>query len=159
MLITRNDAVVVAQPRVVTQSGKQATVLIGTKFPIVFFDPRAGQFQVQYVDIGVKLQVKPVVMDDGYVVMDIQPDVSQFLQLINNQFPETATRQANINCRVKDGNTLVLGGLINESEATTVAKIPFLGDIPVLGQFFRNIGKTRSKNEVVIMVTPKILND
>lgn len=159
LLITRNDAVVVAQPRVVTQSTKQATILIGNKFPIVFFDPRAGQFQVQYVDIGVKLQVKPVAMDDGYVMMDVQPDVSQFVALINNQFPETATRQANISCRIKDGNTLVLGGLISESEATTLQKIPFLGDIPVLGTFFRNLSKTKSKNEVVIMVTPKILND
>ena len=129
LLIQQNDAVVVASPRVVTQSTKQATILIGTKFPIVFFDPRAGQFQVQYVDIGVKLQVKPVATDDGFVVMDIQPDISQFVALINNQFPETATRQANLSCRIKDGSTLVIGGLINETEVTTVTKIPFLGDI------------------------------
>jgi len=158
-LVTRNDAIVVAQPRVVTLSGKQATVLIGTKFPIVFFDPRAGQFQVQYVDIGVKLQVKPVVMSDGYVQMEIQPDVSQFIALINNQFPETATRQANITCRVKDGDTLVLGGLINENDQTALQKIPFLGDIPVLGNFFRQTAKSKSKNEVVILVTPKVVNN
>jgi len=159
MLISQNDAVVVAQPRLVTQSTKQATILIGNKFPIVFFDPRAGQFQVQYVDIGVKLQVKPVATDDGFVVMDIQPDVSQFVALINNQFPETATRQLNLSVRIKDGGTLVIGGLINESEQTTVAKIPFLGDIPVLGSFFKNISKNRSKNEVVILVTPKVLGN
>ncbi|MHB2020700.1 MAG: secretin N-terminal domain-containing protein [Candidatus Xenobia bacterium] len=159
MLISQNDAVVVAQPRVVTQSGKDATILIGNKFPIVFFDPRAGQFQVQYVDIGVKLQVKPVVASDGYILMDIKPDVSQFVALINNQFPETATRQAQLSCRVKDGNTVVLGGLLTESETSTVQKIPFLGDLPVLGNFFKQLAKQRSKNEVVIMVTPKVIND
>jgi len=156
-LVARNDAIVLATPRVVTMSTKQATVLIGNKFPIVFFDPRAGQFQVQYVDIGVKLQVKPTVMSDGYVQMEIQPDVSQFIALINNQFPETATRQANITCRVKDGDTLVLGGLINEQDQTAVQKIPFLGDIPVLGAFFRESNKSKTKNEVVILVTPKVV--
>jgi type II secretory pathway component GspD/PulD (secretin) len=158
-LITNNDGDVIAEPRVVTQSGKEATILIGNKFPIVFFDPRAGQFQVQYVDIGVKLQVKPTVTGDGYIVMDVKPDISQFVALINNQFPETATTQANINCRVKDGNTLVLGGLINELENTTVAKIPFLGDIPILGHFFRSLSKNKQKSEAMIMITPKIVND
>jgi len=159
MLISQNDAVVVASPRVTTQSGKDATILIGNKFPIVFFDPRAGQFQVQYVDIGVKLQVKPVVASDGYIVMDVKPDVSNFVALINNQFPETATRQASLSVRIKDGNTLVLGGLLTENEATTVTKIPFLGDLPVLGNFFKQIAKQRTKNEVVIMLTPKIVSD
>jgi len=63
------------------------------------------------------------------------------------------------NVRIKDGETLVLGGLIQESEQKTVSKIPFLGDLPLIGSVFRSTSSSKTKNELVIMITPKILND
>lgn len=157
LLISTTDAKVISSPRVVTQSGKDAQVLIGDKFPIVYFDPRAGQFQVQYVDIGVKLVVKPTVSSDGYVNMDLAPEVSTLKGLINNQYPRTGVTTVRTYVRVKDGDTIVIGGLLRELETLTIQKIPLLGDLPILGEFFRTTNVSREKNEVFIMVSPKIV--
>jgi len=157
MLIARNDAKVISTPRIMAQSGKDATVLIGDKFPIVYFDPRAGQFQVQYVDIGVKLAVKPTVAADGFVTVDLTPEVSTLEGLINNQYPRTGVTTVKTTVRVRDGDTIVVGGLLREIETYTMQKLPFLGDLPILGEFFRNTNVERTKNEVFITVTPKIM--
>lgn len=156
-LITRNEAKVLAAPRVATRSGRDALIHIGDKFPIVYFDPRAGQFQVQYVDIGIKLDVKPEIKADGYVIVDLRPEVSTLVDLVNNQYPRTAVRTVNTSMRVKDGNTIIIGGLINEQDLQTVTKVPLLGDLPVIGTFFRNTNVTKSRNEVVLMLTPSIM--
>jgi len=157
LLINQSDAKVISSPRVMTQSGKESQVLIGDKFPIVYFDPRAGQFQVQYVDIGVKVVVKPIVSADGYVTVDMAPEVSTLKALINNQYPQTGITTVKTNVRVKDGDTIVVGGLLRELENVTVNKIPFLGDLPILGEFFRNTNVQKTKSEVFIMVTPRIV--
>lgn len=157
MLVSRSEAKVIATPRIMTQSGKDAQVLIGDKFPIVYFDPRAGQFQVQYVDIGVKLVVKPTVAADGFVTVDMAPEVSVLKALINNQYPRTGVTTVRTNVRVRDGDTIIVGGLLRESEQYTLQKLPFLGDLPVLGEFFRNTQVQRTKDEVFITVTPKVM--
>lgn len=157
MQVTSGEAKVLASPRVATISGKQATLHIGEKYPIVYYDPRAGQYQVIYVDIGIKLTVKPTISDDGYILTEIQPTVSNLLELINQQYPRTAERSADVTVRVKDGNTIVIGGMVDENDRTTVTKVPLLGDIPILGQMFRSVTTDHSKKEVVIMITPKII--
>ena len=156
-LVSKNEAKVLAAPRVATRSGRDALIHIGDKFPIVYFDPRAGQFQVQYVDIGIKLDVKPEIKSDGYVIVDLRPEVSTLVDLVNNQYPRTAVRTVNTSMRVKDGSTIVIGGLINEQDLQTVTKVPLLGDLPVIGSFFRNTNVTKSRNEVVMMLTPSIM--
>ena len=155
--VSTGDAKVLASPRVATVSGKQATIHIGEKYPIVYYDPRAGQYQVIYVDIGIKLTVKPTISPDGYIVTEIQPTVSTLLELINNQYPRTAERSADVTVRVKDGNTIVIGGMVDENSRTTVTKVPLLGDIPILGHMFRSTTTDHSKKEVVIMITPKVI--
>lgn len=156
-LVQTNEAKILASPRVATQSGTEALIHIGDKFPIVYFDPRAGQFQVQYVDIGIKLDVKPVIKPDGYIVTELRPEVSNLIELVNNQYPRTAIRTVNTTMRVKDGDTIVIGGLIREDERVTVAKLPFLGDLPVLGVLFRTTSVDKSRSEVVMMLTPHIM--
>jgi len=157
MLIARNDAKVISTPRIMTQSSHEASVLIGDKFPIVYFDPRAGQFQVQYVDIGVKLTVKPIVSADSTVTVELAPEVSTLLGLINNQYPETGVTTVKTLVHVHDGDTIIVGGLLREIEQYTLQKLPFLGDLPVLGEFFRNTSITKEKDEVFITLTPKIM--
>lgn len=158
-LITSTDAKVLASPRLTTKSGEKAEVHIGERYPIVYYDPRAGQYQVQYVDIGTNLQLTAKVLPDNYVEIQMQPDISNLLGLVNEQYPRTANRTANITMRVKDGDTMVLAGLLRENENTTVSKIPLLGDIPVIGYLFKTESVSKDKNEVVIMVTPQILVD
>lgn len=157
LAIQQTDGKVIASPRLVTQSGKEAQALIGEKFPVVYFDPRAGQFQVQYVDIGVKLVVKPTVASDGNVLMDLNPTVSTLLGLVNNQYPRTSETSVKTTVRVKDGDTFIIGGLLRELENVSINKLPFLGDLPVLGEFFRNSSVNKSRDEVFIMITPRIL--
>lgn len=156
-LVSQGEAKVLAAPRVATRSGHDALIHIGDKFPIVYFDPRAGQFQVQYIDIGVKLDVKPQIKADGYILVDLRPEVSTLVSLVNNQYPETAVRTVNTSMRVKDGDTIVIGGLINEQDIKSVDKIPLLGDLPIIGTLFRSVSVSKSRNEVVMMLTPKIM--
>jgi type II secretory pathway component GspD/PulD (secretin) len=156
-LVSQNEAKVLASPRVAAQSGTEAQIHIGDKFPIVYFDPRAGQFQVNYVDIGIKLDVTANVKTDGYVVCKILPEVSTLVELVNNQYPRTAVRKVTTDARIKDGETLVLGGLIREEDIQAVQKIPLLGDLPIFGTMFRNTSVTKTRNEVVIMLTPQIM--
>jgi len=156
-LVTQGEAKVLASPRIATISDKESLIHIGDKFPIVYFDPRAGQFQVQYVDIGIKLDVKPSVKADGYIVCDIRPEVSTLVELVNNQYPRTAVRTVQTLMRVKDGDTVVIGGLINEQDIQNVQKVPLLSDLPIIGTMFRSISVTRSRNEVVLMLTPHVM--
>jgi type II secretory pathway component GspD/PulD (secretin) len=156
-LVVQGEAKVLAAPRVATQSGKDALIHIGDKFPIVYFDPRAGQFQVQYVDIGIKLDVRPDIKTDGFILVDLRPEVSTLVELVNNQYPRTAVRTVNTSMRVKDGDTIIIGGLINEQDIQSVTKVPLLGDLPIIGTLFRSIGVTKSRNEVVMMLTPSIM--
>ena len=156
-LVTQNEAKILASPRVASISGKPSLIHIGDKYPIVYFDPRAGQFQVQYVDIGIKLDVTSNVKSDGYVLIEVRPEVSTLLELINNQYPRTAVRIIETNMRVKDGDTIIMGGLIREEDIQNVSKIPLLGDLPLLGTLFRNVSVTKNRNEVVVMMTPHIM--
>lgn len=156
-LVTQNEAKILASPRVAALSGIESLIHIGDKYPIVYFDPRAGQFQVQYVDIGIKLDVKSEVKADGYVVVEVRPEVSTLLELINNQYPRTAVRIVETTMRVKDGDTIIIGGLIREEDIQNVQKVPLLGDLPVLGALFRSTVLTKSRNEVVLMMTPSIM--
>ncbi len=156
-LVSQNEAKILASPRVASLSGVESLIHIGDKYPIVYFDPRAGQFQVQYVDIGIKLDVKSEVKADGYVVVEVRPEVSTLLELINNQYPRTAVRIVETTMRVKDGDTIIIGGLIREEDIQNVQKVPLLGDLPVLGALFRSVIVTKSRNEVVLMMTPSIM--
>ena len=156
-LVSQNEAKILASPRIASISGKASLVHIGDKFPIVYFDPRAGQFQVQYVDIGVKLDVTSTVKADGYVMCEVRPEVSTLVELVNNQYPRTAVRIIETTMRIKDGDTMVIGGLINENDIQNVSKVPLLGDLPVLGTLFRSTTTTKSRNEVVVMLTPNIM--
>lgn len=156
-LVTQNEAKLLASPRVASISGKESLIHVGDKYPIVYFDPRAGQFQVQYVDIGIKMDVTATVKSDDFVEVQVRPEVSTLLELINNQYPRTAVRIVESTMRVKDGDTIIIGGLINEQDLQNVTKVPLLGDLPVLGALFRSTSVTRSRNEVVIMMTPSIM--
>lgn len=157
LLQESGEAKIMASPRVGMISGKPSLIHIGDKFPIVYFDPRAGQFQVQYVDIGIKLDVKADVKSDGNVECEITPEVSTLVSLVNNQYPRTAVRRIQTIMRVKDGETIVVGGLIREEDVQSVTKVPLLGDLPILGGMFRSVNNTRTRNEVVVMMTPNVM--
>jgi len=155
-LIQTKDAKILATPRVAVISGKEANVHVGDKYPIVYFDPRAGQNQVIYVDIGVELKVKPTIGPDGYITTEIAPKVSDQTGLID-KYPITSERTASTTLRVKNGETIILGGLLKTTGNKTVSKVPLLGDIPILGELFKYTNNNTAQTELVIMITPRII--
>lgn len=121
-------------------------------------------------DLGIKVTLTPFISPEGYVTLNIKPEYSTKAGEVRTagEVAGTTDLEATLlsrrdldlkNVRIRDGETLVLGGLIQEGEQKTVQKIPFLGDLPVIGTIFRSTATTKSKSELVIMITPKILND
>lgn len=122
-------------------------------------------------DCGISVELTPFISPDGYVTMNLKPNYATVkpdgvLRTTGNGGGQivaaTLLQRRNLdlsNVRVKDGETLVLGGLIQETESKKVAKIPFLGDLPVIGSVFRNTSTTNEKSELVIMITPRIIKD
>lgn len=120
-------------------------------------------------DQGMKITILPFISADGYVTLNIEADYStpyhtetEIDEIGNTYTAATLLERRNMklaSIRVKNGETLVLGGLIYEKETQNVSKIPILGDIPALGVFFRNTSNDKQKNELVIMITPRILDD
>lgn len=121
-------------------------------------------------DLGIKVTLTPFISPEGYVTLNIAPEYSTKAGEVRSQgevagvtdLAATLLSRRNLdlkNVRIKDGETLVIGGLIQESESKTVQKIPFLGDLPLVGPLFRSTSTSKEKSELVIMITPKILND
>jgi len=115
-------------------------------------------------DLGIKVALTPFISPDGYVTVNIKPEYSTIVgtQEYNGNLEATLLSRRDLdlkNIRIKDGETLIIGGMIKESEQKSVKKIPFLGDLPVVGTIFRSTSTRRTKNELVIMITPNIIND
>jgi len=156
-LIAKNEAEVLATPSIATLDGKEGMVEATRKYRYVNYDSRSGSYTVQDVDVGVTLKVTPKITPDGYVMVTVEPKVSDFLGLIQQRFPNTLERTCKVNLRVKDGETLVLAGLIREFESKNKQKIPLLGDLPIVGEIFKGTQHQKVDDELVIMITPKIL--
>jgi type IV pilus assembly protein PilQ len=124
----------------------------------VYFDARTGTQQVQFVNVGVNLSVTPTIGSDGAITTELETDYSQVTGSISN-FPIVTTRKAQSTLRVGDGETIVIAGLFSDVDRSTLTKVPFLGDIPFLGEVFRNRAHDRSKDEVVFLITPHLVRD
>ena len=122
-------------------------------------------------DMGISIELTPFISPDGYVTLNLKPNYATMkeevtsVSISNPDLPITAAvllQRRNLelsNVRIKDGETLVLGGMIQEEEKKEVSKFPLLGDLPVIGGVFRNTHTTNTKSELVIMVTPHIIKD
>jgi type II secretory pathway component GspD/PulD (secretin) len=157
-LITRGEASILAQPTLSTLNNAQASLLVGQQFPIVYFDARTGTQQVQFVDIGVNLTVTPTIGSDGAITTDLHTDYSTIVNFVNN-YPVIGTRKAQSTLRVRDGETIVIAGLFQDLDASTLSKVPFLADIPVVGELFKNRMRSHTRDEVVFLITPHLVPD
>ena len=156
-LIAHNQASLLADPRVEALDNQQAKILVGQTYPIVYYSSQAGQFQVNYIDVGVILQVTPVINTDGYITTTMHVERSTIAGLVANQYPILNNRKIDAILRVKDGDTIVMGGLVDDEFTKTTTKVPLLGDIPVLGALFKNVNQTKLHNEIVFLITPHIV--
>lgn len=151
-----------ANPRIVAMDGKSAEVFLGEEQQhIVLVESETGSSvtrQRVVAKTGISLQFTPQISDQGDITITVQPEVSTVTGSNKEGFPIIASRRASTTVRVRDGETFVLGGLVSESNVRSTTKIPLLGDLPLLGKLFRSERNTSAETEIVIMVTPIILN-
>jgi general secretion pathway protein D len=159
--ITNGNGRIVSRPRISAQSGSTAKIITGDALPILTAITLSGvtgvSQQVQYVNVGVTLQIAPRVSADGFVsshVFCVVSSVSGFSQ----GYPTISQREAETSATVRDGDSFVIGGLTQDENIVTKGKIPILGDIPLLGEVFRSDHSTRTKTELYIVVTPHIVH-
>lgn len=158
--IQKGEGRIVSKPRIAAQSGSTAKIITGDALPILTAITLSGvngvSQQVQYVNVGVTLQIAPRVSSDGFVTSHVFCVVSS-VSGYSQGYPTISQREAETSATVRDGDSFVIGGLTQESTITSKSKVPILGDIPVLGQAFRTDRKTKSKTELYIVVTPHIV--
>jgi type II secretory pathway component GspD/PulD (secretin) len=155
-LVSEGHAQILATPKLVTLNNKEADLLIGQTYPVVYYDARLGGQQVQFVDIGVKLRLTPTIGADGSVTAEMHPEYSAIQGFVGG-YPVIANRKVDSTLRVRDDQTIVLGGLLRDIDSETVTKIPFLANIPIFGKFFQNRERTRTRDEVVFLITPHVI--
>ncbi len=151
----KDNATVLATPYVCTMNKQAAEIHIGDRIPIVYYDARAGMYQAQYTEVGVVLRVTPEISFNDYVLLKFEAEVSEPTQFIQ-QYPQIQERKTSITVRVKDGETVIIGGLLNEKVARNLKKVPLLGDIPILGELFKHRERTKQRTDLVVAITPKI---
>lgn len=150
-----------ARPQLAVVNGNSANIFIGQQRFIQTQTNNFGQTQtrIQPVDVGVKLAVTPLTGGNGEVTTTIAPEVSNITEQDQlTGLPVLSTRNANTTVRVRDGETIVIGGLTLNQEQVTNRRIPYLSDIPFLGNLFRSQSKSRVQTELVVFVTPHIMN-
>lgn len=162
MLATRANTDVLSSPKVTVLDGQEASIHIGSSEPYVVTseDPVTGFVteSTNFIDVGIKLIVTPKIGQDNHITMAIHPEVSSSRRVAEaNNALAVDTTEADTTLTVKDGQTVVLGGLMKQNTKKTVKKIPLLGDIPILGLLFRNMNEENVKKELMVFITPHIL--
>jgi general secretion pathway protein D len=158
---------VLSNPSLVVRDGASASISVGNDIPTVgatFFDPIQSETQittVQYRKTGVKLTVTPNLNAQGLVVMEIDQEISNTVEGGSEVEGTPAIFERSLSTEVvaRSGETILLGGLISENRSETVAKVPGLGDIPWLGRLFRSETETTERTELVVMITPRVLDE
>jgi pilus assembly protein CpaC len=161
----KNLIQILAEPNVLAETGKEASFLAGGQFPYPVVQGSTGGVPVvtiQFREYGVKLSFTPVITPEGLIHLKVAPEVSSldYTNALNIQgftIPSLATRSVQSEMILKDGQSFVIAGLVNDQVSEQLSKIPGLGDLPILGQFFRSRSVTKSKDELLVMVTPHIV--
>ncbi|MBU2222065.1 MAG: secretin and TonB N-terminal domain-containing protein [Candidatus Omnitrophica bacterium] len=173
ILKSRTDTKLIANPRIVTINNQKATINVGKVIPIATYqmDSTTGNWQVtgwENINVGINLEVTPQISPDGHIRLKLKPEVSSEVGTISpntvNQRPVISTRTAETEVQIRDGQTVVIAGLVKSKDYTSVSKIPILGDIPFIGYLFKrkDVGTStepKEKTDLMIFVTARIMKD
>jgi hypothetical protein len=163
-----SDTTVVSNPKILALNRQAARVLVGRKVGYLntTSTDTATTQSVEFLDTGTQLYFRPFVSSDGIIRMELRPAVSEAairtasdVSGANITIPDEITNELVTNVLVRDGQTIVLGGLFRESTTVTRKQVPFLGDIPILGNAFRGHDDQTNRNEIIFLITPTIIND
>jgi pilus assembly protein CpaC len=161
-LQTKNLLQILAEPNLIAVNGKEASFLAGGEFPFPIVQPGAGftAVTIQFKEFGVRLKFTPVIMPNGNIHLRVVPEVSQLdfanaLTISGFTIPALSTRRAETEFEMQDGQSFVIAGLMNNQVTNVVNKVPGLGDIPILGTFFKSKSAQKSNAELMVLVTAR----
>ncbi|HVT11075.1 MAG TPA: type II and III secretion system protein [Fimbriimonadaceae bacterium] len=162
----KNIAKLLAEPNISVLDGEKAMILIGSRlnFPqlIGYSNANTPIFDRQEVRVGIYLQVSASITDTGEVTLSLYPQVSTvsgFLNVNGASYPQISTREAQTTLRLHSGQTVVMGGLLQDQDLVETEKVPILGEIPILGELFKHRKTTHNKSQVIISITPIVLKN
>jgi general secretion pathway protein D len=162
-LATQGKTNVLASPHILAADNRKAKIQIGSQVPIVtsvIGTTTTGQ-SVEYKDTGVILEITPNINDSGLVSLEINQEVSDyaFQNIAGSEYPVFTKRQASTYTVVQDGQTIVIGGLIQENKGRTRSGLPFLSQIPILGYLFGYTDNTFARTEIILLLTPRVVKN
>ncbi|WP_051533358.1 type II secretion system protein GspD [Anaerovibrio sp. RM50] len=159
LLISKGKAKMLSRPNIVTMQGREAVINIGGEVPIpeVSITNTTTTTAIKYRQAGILLQCRPFVDDEGYIDSQLNIEVSAPSYVKEMNAYSFHKRSAQTRVRLRDGETLVIGGLISREEVKQMQKIPFLGDIPILGNFFKATSTKITEEEITIFIKATIL--
>jgi pilus assembly protein CpaC len=160
----RNILQILAEPNVMTETGKEASFLAGGEFPFPVVQPSGGTsvVTIQFREYGVRLTFTPTIMENGIIHLKVRPEVSALdysnsVTIAGFTIPALSTRRVESEMDLSDGQSFAIAGLVDDRVTTLLSKVPGIGDLPVIGQLFRSKSFTKSKTELLILVTPRIV--
>ncbi len=162
------DTKIISSPRIMVCNNQEATFMVGTRQAYVVSATTLSETtattseSVEFIEVGITLHVTPVVNKEGFVKIHIKPEVSSVKEWLEttegNKIPIVDTSNVETEVLIKDGKTVIIAGLIREATTKVKRKIPFLGDLPLIGFLFRNISDEKEKRELIIFLTPHIIS-
>lgn len=160
ILAQSGKAEIKANPKIITLEGQKASINVGKEqyYQIVSGQPQYPYIRFEVVKYGTSLNITPIVSENDEITVEVEPEVSDFVGDGLTGLPIVSRRSVKTQIRVKDGDNIIIGGLKAKTERSVRKKIPILGDIPLLGVFFRYNRKVIDKSDIIIIITPKLLN-
>jgi len=163
LLLKDNKAEVLANSRLTTINGREANIKLVDIVPYILSSGGVGgQVQVQREEVGIKLNILPTVNTDGFITVKVEPEVSTIFEFIgpDNNIPRVKSRTSSTTIRVKDGESIIIGGLLSNDKKRTVYKFPLLHKIPYVGEkIFTSNNVVERKTDLIVQITPKIVVD
>lgn len=165
-LETNGIVQVLSEPNILAQNGKEGSFLAGGEYPypVAQGAGAAGTtITIQFKEYGIRLNFIPTITPRGTILLQVAPEVSSLdftnaVEISGFQIPAIDVRKVNTEVELGNGQSFVIGGLLDNRETETFQKIPFLGDIPILGKFFQSIAKNKTNTELIVIVTPEIVD-
>ena len=159
LLQEKGLARMLAQPKLVTRSGSTAEFVSGGEVPVPLVDQRTGNITVLYKKYGVILNIEPFSDPDGFIAARVEVEVSDIDDAVTVlNIPGFITRRTESEVNMRSGQTLVISGMLNHNKSKTIGKMPGLGSIPILGELFKTRRFNQAKTELVIFVTPSLID-
>ena len=155
-------AYTLARPSLVAMSGQSATFLAGGEVPIPVPSAGSDTITIEYKEFGIRLTLTPTVIDHNRIALKVAPEVSELdynnaIRIQGIQVPALTVRRTDTSVSLADGESFVISGLISSTNRSTIAKLPGLGDIPIIGAFFRDSNINSEEKELLMIVTPHLV--